>query len=63
MRLLKRLCEWLLLNSKHSELIDTASNNPDCACDIGVRISRIRLPSGAEIVVVENLREPEQEDR
>lgn len=63
MRLLKRLCEWLLLNRKHSELIDKATNNPDCARDIGVRISRVRLPSGAEIIVVENLRDLEQEDR
>lgn len=62
MRLFKRLCEWLL-NNPHSELIDTATNNPDCARDIGVRISRVRLPSGAEIVVVEHLREPEQEDQ
>jgi hypothetical protein len=63
MRLLKRLCEWLLLTSKHSELIDTATNHPGCARDIGVRISRVRLPSGEEIVMVENLREPEQEDQ
>lgn len=63
MRLLKRLCEWLLLASKHSELIDTATHHPGCARDIGVCISRVRLPSGEEIVMVENLREPEQEDQ
>lgn len=62
MRLFKRLCEWLL-NSTQGELIDTATNNPDCARDIGVRISRVRLPSGEEVVMVENLREPEQKDQ
>ncbi len=63
MRLFKRLCEWLLRNSKHTDLVDKATHNPDCARDIGVRISRVRLPSGAEIVVVEHLREPEQEEQ
>lgn len=63
MRLLKRLCERLLPASSHSELIDTATNHPGCARDIGVCISRVHLPSGEEIVMVENLREPEQEDQ
>lgn len=46
-------------NNNH-HLLSQAAVNTSIARDMGVRVSRIRLPSGEEIVLVE--REPRAED-
>lgn len=44
----------------NQNLLSQAAVNNSIARDMGVRVSRVRLPSGEEIVLVE--REPQAED-
>lgn len=54
MNLIKRICAWLFAKKSSTDLaeIDRLS-----ARDIGVTITRIRLPSGEEIVLIERAHE------
>lgn len=54
MRFFKRIKNWLLQKAPPSKpLVDDVSTA--VARDIGVTITRIRLPSGRELVIVERL--------
>ena len=63
MHLLKRILTWWHKPRDTVELFNKAECSTHCARDLGINVSRIRLPSGAEIVLVEDIREPQAEDR
>lgn len=59
MHLLKRFFVWLLQPVTSNELLGSAEHNEHYARDVGISIRRIRLPSGAEIVLVDSICEAE----
>ena len=61
MHLLKRFFIWLQTPVTCTDLLNTAEHNAHYARDLGISVSRIRLPSGEEIVLIDNLREPAPE--
>lgn len=61
MHLLKRVFLWLQQPATANELFNTAEHNAHCARDIGISVNRIRLPSGEEVLLVEDIREPAPE--
>ncbi len=61
MHLLKRFFLWLQPPVTSDELFNIAEHNAHCARDVGISISRIRLPSGTEIVLLEDMCDPEPE--
>lgn len=63
MHLLKRFFLWWHKPCEHAELLNKTEYDHHCASDLGVRVSRIRLPSGAEVVLIDDIREPEPESR
>lgn len=54
MFLLKRIRNWLLRKKSPPNLVD-ANIGAATARDIGVKITRVRLPSGGEVVIVERV--------
>ena len=50
--LLKRFRNWFLRKESPPKLLDP-DIRPAMARDIGVTITRIRLPSGGEVVIIE----------
>lgn len=69
MHLFKRFFDWLLQPVTSNELPGSAEHNEHYASDVGISIRRIRLPSGAEIILVnsicesDNSRDKEAESR
>jgi len=45
-----------------NDLLHKCEVSSACARDLGVSVTRIRLPSGGEILLVEKMAEPEQDD-
>jgi len=58
--LLKRFRNWLLRKKPPPKLMNP-DVSPAMARDVGVTITRIRLPSGGEIVIVERMNDDEPE--
>lgn len=56
MNVLKRIRAWLLRKKSSVNLADISRHE---ARDIGVSITRIRLPSGVEVVLIERVHEDE----
>jgi hypothetical protein len=63
MHLLKRFLFWMRTSVGQTDLLIKAEHDTHCARDLGISVSRIRLPSGAEVVLIEESREPEPEGR
>lgn len=62
MHLLKRFFSRFLKPAA-TDLLDAAAYNTHCARDLGISVSRIRLPSGEEVTLVETICEAEPESR
>lgn len=62
MHLLKRFFSRLIKPAA-TDLLDAAEYNAHCARDLGVSVSRIRLPSGEEITLIETICEADPESQ
>jgi hypothetical protein len=60
MLLFKGLRNWLLRRAPPKNKIDP-DLSATAARDLGVRITRVRLPSGYEVVIIERLRHDEDQ--
>jgi hypothetical protein len=57
-RLFHRIYSWLF-RKKHPPELGDAASRPAIARDLGVKVTRVQMPSGGEIVVVEKVRDEE----